>query len=157
MQCSPTVVPVPHITERMYRRMPSVAFWSTLQTGAFLQTHTKFEMEVDTEVDGTIQSVQGANAEGCVVVRGVCVWVYECGSISAFLSSLAPVSLLPSSSSLPSSSLAASASSRSSTLLPPSSSRSTLAPQINFDLSFPAMPCSILSVDYMDVSGEHEL
>lgn len=55
MQCSPTVVPVPHITERMYRRMPSVAFWSTLQTGAFLQTHTKFEMEVDTEVDGTIQ------------------------------------------------------------------------------------------------------
>mmetsp|Transcript_19300 Transcript_19300/g.44266 ORF Transcript_19300/g.44266 Transcript_19300/m.44266 type:complete len:332 (-) Transcript_19300:351-1346(-) len=29
--------------------------------------------------------------------------------------------------------------------------------QINFDISFPGLPCSVLSLDSMDVSGEHEL
>ena len=42
--------------------------------------------------------------------------------------------------------------------LPPKSQlKSQLGRQINFDVTFSRLPCSVLSLDAMDVSGEHEL
>jgi hypothetical protein len=29
--------------------------------------------------------------------------------------------------------------------------------RINFDVTFPSMPCAVLSLDAMDVSGQHQL